>query len=76
MLKQFAEFHHLQHRFAIQTEGHSAAEDFAVRGIPQAVVIDRQGVVRLIRVGSGSRNAKAIHDIIEKLLADKPVAAK
>ena len=76
MLKHFAELHHLQHRFAIQTEGHSAAEDLAVRGIPQAVVIDRQGIVRLIRVGSGSKNAKAIHDIIEKLLADKPVAAK
>ena len=76
MLKHFAELHHLQHRFAIQTEGHSAAEDLAVRGIPQAVVIDRQGIVRLIRVGSGSKNAKAIHDIIAKLLADKPVAAK
>lgn len=76
MLKHFAEFHHLQHRFAIQTEGHSAAEDFAVNGIPHVVVIDRQGIVRLIRVGSGSKNAKAIHDTIEKLLADKPVAAK
>ena len=76
MLKHFAEFHHLQHRFAIQTEGHSAAEDFAVNGIPHAVVIDRQGIVRLIRVGSGSKNAKAIHDMIEKLLTDKPVAAK
>ena len=76
MLKHFAEFHHLQHRFAIQTEGHSAAEEFAVSGIPHAVVIDRQGIVRLIRVGSGSKNAKAIHDMIGKLLADKPVAAK
>ena len=35
-----------------------------------------QGNIRLIRVGSGSKNAKAIHDMIEKLLADKPVAAK
>ena len=76
MLKHFAEFHRLQHRFAIQTEGHSVTQDFAIKGIPQAVVIDRQGVVRLIRVGSGSKNAKAIHDMIEKLLADKPVAAK
>lgn len=76
MLKHFADFHRLRHRFAIQTEGHSVAEDYAVRGIPQAIVIDRQGVVRLIRVGSGSKNAKAIHDMIEKLLADKPVAAK
>lgn len=76
MLKQFAEFHHLGHRFAIQTEEHSAAEDFVVNGIPHVVVIDRQGIVRMIRVGSGSKNAKAVHDMIEKLLADKPVAAK
>ena len=76
MLKHFAEFHRLQHRFAIQTEGHFVKADFAIKGIPQAVVIDRQGVVRLIRVGSGSKNAKAIHDTIEKLLAEKPVAAK
>ena len=69
MLKRFAELHHLQHRFAIQTEGHSLAEDLAVQGIPQAVVIDRQGVVRLIRVGSGPKNANTIHDTIEKLLA-------
>lgn len=76
MLKRFAEHHRLHHRFAIQTEDHELANELAVQGIPQAVVIDRQGVVRLIRVGSGSKNAKAIHDMIEKLLADKPVAAK
>ena len=35
-----------------------------------------QGVVRLIRVGSGSKNAKDIHDIIEKRLDDKVVAVK
>lgn len=76
MLNHFAKFHRLPHRFAIQTEDHSLADDLAVKGIPQAVVIDRQGVIRLIRVGSGSKNAKAIHDMIEKLLEDKPVAAK
>lgn len=76
MLKHFAKLHRLPHRFAIQTEEHSLAEALAVKGIPQAVVIDRQGVVRLIRVGSGSKNAKAIHDTIEKLLAEKPVAAR
>ena len=76
MLKHFAELHRLRHRFAIQTQGHSVAENFEVLGIPQAVVIDRQGVIRLIRVGSGSKNAKAIGELIEKLLTEKPVAAK
>ena len=30
-----------------------------------------QGVVHLLRVGCGSKNAKDIHDIFEKLLDDK-----
>jgi thiol-disulfide isomerase/thioredoxin len=76
MLKKFAEFHGLKHRFALQTDDSPVAKQFAVQGIPQAVVIDRQGIVRLIRVGSGPANAKALHDTIEKLLAEKPVAAK
>ncbi len=52
------------------------AEDFAGKGLLRAMVSDRQGVVRLIQVGSGSMNAKTIHDIIEKLLDDRPGAAK
>ena len=76
MLLKFAEFHGLKHRFALQGADNTVAKELAVQGIPQAVLIDRQGNIRLIRVGSGSKNAKAIHDMIEKLLADKPVAAK
>ena len=76
MLLKFAEFHGLKHRFALQGDGNTVAKQLAVQGIPQAVLIDRQGNIRLIRVGSGSKNAKAIHDMIEKLLADKPLAAK
>lgn len=76
MLKHFAEFHKLQHRFAIQGAESTSSADFGVTGIPHVVLIDRQGVIRLIKVGSGPANAKAIHDMIEKLLANKPVAAK
>ena len=76
MLLKFAEFHGLKHRFALQGADNTVAKQLSVQGIPQAVLIDRQGNVRLIRVGSGSKNAKAIHDMIEKLLADKPLAAK
>ena len=75
MLKKFAEFHQLKHRFALQTDDSPVAKHYAVTGIPQVVVIDRQGIVRLIKVGSGPANAKAIHDMIEKLIGEKPVAA-
>ena len=76
MLKKFAEFHSLKHRFALESADRSVSKHYAVTGIPQAVVIDRQGIVRLVKVGSGPANAKALHDMIEKLLEEKPVAAK
>ncbi len=76
MLKRFAKLHNLQHRFAIQTDASSVAGAFAVKGIPHVVVIDRQGIIRMVRVGSGSKNAKAIHDMIVKLLAEPTTVTK
>jgi hypothetical protein len=43
---------------------------YAVTGIPHAVVIDKQGLVRLVKVGSGSQNAEEIESTIKKLLAE------
>ncbi|MBC7854284.1 MAG: TlpA family protein disulfide reductase, partial [Pirellulaceae bacterium] len=69
MLSKFAEHHSLHHRFAVQKEGSSQADYYAVAGIPHVVLIDQEGKVRLVRVGSGEKNAKDIGDMIEKLLA-------
>jgi hypothetical protein len=41
-----------------------------VRGIPTAVLIDRKGNVRMVRVGSGEPNAKALEAEMKKLLAE------
>jgi uncharacterized spore protein YtfJ len=41
-----------------------------VTGIPHAVLIDRKGNVRMIKVGSGEANAKALHDMVQTLLAE------
>ncbi|MGI8978318.1 MAG: redoxin family protein [Pirellulaceae bacterium] len=68
MLRKFAEHHSLHHRFAVQKEGSTLAEYYAVSGIPHVVLIDQEGKVRLVRVGSGPQNAKDIGDMIEKLL--------
>jgi thiol-disulfide isomerase/thioredoxin len=67
MLVKFAAQHKLTHRFAIQRGG-SFSKDYGVTGIPQVVVIDRDGVIRLIKVGSGEANAKAISELLEQLL--------
>jgi thiol-disulfide isomerase/thioredoxin len=68
MLAKFCEQHQLHHRIAVQNEKSKLAEHYAVTGIPHVVVIDREGKVRMIRVGSGEENAKAIGDLLAQLV--------
>jgi thiol-disulfide isomerase/thioredoxin len=70
MLVEFAEHHQLHHRFGLQKEG-TLSDFYGVTGIPQAVLIDQSGKIRLIKVGSGDANAKAIDDMLKELLEDK-----
>lgn len=67
---QFAAFHKLKHRLMVTPSTSKFHSGYAVSGIPQAVLIGRDGKIRMIKVGSGSANAKALHDEIEKLLAE------
>lgn len=71
MLEKFAEHHELKHRFAVQAKDSTLSEYYAVSGIPHVVVIDQEGKVRMIKVGSGDENAKAIGGLLDELLADK-----
>jgi thiol-disulfide isomerase/thioredoxin len=70
MLMEFAKEHSLNHVFAVQSEEKNLSKHYAVTGIPQAVVIDKTGKVRLIRVGSGEANAQEIEAMIEKLIEE------
>ena len=69
MLVEFAKQHKLTHPFALQAD-RKLSEHYEVTGIPQAVVIDRTGKIRLIRVGSGEENAREIEQMIEKLIEE------
>ena len=53
MLVEFARSHDLKHRFAIQADD-SLSDYYGVTGIPHVVVIDQQGIVRMMRIGSGT----------------------
>lgn len=64
----FAEHHKLKHRLAEMPKDSEFSKNYGVTGIPQAVLIDQEGKVRLIRVGSGEANAHALEDMICKLL--------
>ena len=67
MLEKFADKYELQHRFGV-TEGNELSEYYRVTSIPHVVLIDREGKVRLIRVGSEKQNAKEVEEMIQKLL--------
>lgn len=67
MLK-FAEHHGLTHRLAVVTD-QSFWSNYGVTGIPQAVVIDREGKIRMIKVGSGPANAEALDNLLKELFS-------
>ncbi len=67
MLEKFAAYYHLKHRFAVQ-EDKTLSEYYGVTGIPHVVVIDQQGQVRKIRVGSGKQNGEDIGNLLAELL--------
>jgi thiol-disulfide isomerase/thioredoxin len=73
MIKDFAGYHKLGHQLMAISKANwqKAATDYAVRGIPEAALIDRKGNVRLVVVGSSPENAEALHAEIKKLLAEK-----
>jgi thiol-disulfide isomerase/thioredoxin len=73
MLQQFTQHHKLDYRIMAvsQDDWQKASRDYGVRGIPTAVLIDRQGKVRMIRVGSGEENARALESEIKRLIAEK-----
>jgi thiol-disulfide isomerase/thioredoxin len=73
MLKDFAKHHKLEHRLLVAPQGdlRKVYEEYKVTGIPQAVLIDRKGNVRMVKVGSGPANAQALGEEIKKLIAEK-----
>ena len=69
MLRKFADLHKLGYRLAVQKD-QSLNEFYAVTGIPQVVVIDQEGKIRLIRIDGGSKNAEDIENLLAELLKD------
>jgi len=70
MLASFRKHYELRHGFVLTPKGGAYNKQLAVSGIPQAVLLDKQGVIRMIKVGSGEKNAKDLEQAIAKLLAE------
>lgn len=69
MLEKFRESYKMKHGFFVAPRSYS--KNYGVTGIPQAVLIDRAGMIRMIRVGAGDRSAQALHAKILELLAEQ-----
>ncbi|MEC8553662.1 MAG: TlpA disulfide reductase family protein [Planctomycetota bacterium] len=68
MLERFRESYGLHHGFFVSGKESDYSKQFKVSGIPQAVLIDKEGKIAMIKVGSGEANATALHEKIEELL--------
>ncbi len=67
-LRKFLEHHKLEHPVFV-TPAHSEMQsDYGVRGIPHVVLIDREGIVQLVKTGAGEATAKEIHAKIQELV--------
>lgn len=73
MLRDFAAHHELKYRLMALTrdDWKKVSDAYKVRGIPQAVLIDRLGNVRMIKVGAQPENGEALADEIDKLIKEK-----
>jgi len=73
MLRDYAGHHKLDQLVLAlpKDEAIKTFDAYVVNGLPQIVLIDRRGMVRLVRMGDGEGNIAAIEAAMKKLLAEK-----
>jgi thiol-disulfide isomerase/thioredoxin len=73
LLREFAAYHRLDYPLMAlpRADAVKAYDAFVVNGLPQAVLIDRQGIIRLIHVGDDETGSAALEKTLKSLLADK-----
>jgi thiol-disulfide isomerase/thioredoxin len=69
-IERFKKQHQLPYGVAV-TDNDDNHRNYGVTAIPTAVLIDRQGVIRLITTGSGGGNETEISAALEKLIEEK-----
>jgi hypothetical protein len=74
-LVKFARHHQLKYRIAVARSS-DFNDAYGVTGIPQVVLIDRSGTVRLVRVGCGAAQTHDLDARLAELFGDPAPAAK
>lgn len=67
-LQNFMASHDLVHPTMVVGKESTMHKDYGVSGIPHVALIDQQGNIAMIKVGSGEANAQAIEAKIQELL--------
>jgi thiol-disulfide isomerase/thioredoxin len=67
-IAKFLQSKEMQHPTVFMPKDSSSWQEYGVAGIPHAVLIDRNGIVQLVRVGSGQENVDALHKKIRELI--------
>ncbi len=69
-LNKFKEKHKLPYPFAV-TPGGEAAMKYGIAAYPTTVLLDRNGVVRYIGIGSGTEESENLEDTIKKVIKEE-----
>ncbi len=69
VVRRFKEKYELPWPTLVVDEDSEVNKDFGVTGIPQVVIIDRQGAVRMIKIGTPDDKFESIEALIKELLA-------
>jgi thiol-disulfide isomerase/thioredoxin len=67
VLGTFAKHHDLKHRLAVMPD-QSFNDTYGVNGIPHVVLIDRDGVIRLVQIGVSDESTYEVEQMIRNLL--------
>lgn len=70
MLEKFIAKYELTHRTMLTPENSKMQSEYLVTGIPHVALLDKQGMVRLVKIGSGSKNAEEIEAMVKTLLEE------
>jgi thiol-disulfide isomerase/thioredoxin len=70
MLEKFIAKHELTHRTMLTPENSKMQSEYLVTGIPHVALLDKKGMVRLVKIGSGSKNAEEIEAMVKTLLEE------
>lgn len=73
MLRDFTAHHQLNYRLMTlsRSDWIKASKDYQIQSIPVLVLIDRKGIVRMVKEGAAPANMEALATEIKKALAEK-----